>query len=761
VLIQVLEEVASALQAVADLIAFVGPEIVILTGGIYALATAFPVLTLAIQLATTSIGATGVAATIAGSAFLTLASAVAIAAAAYASYRSIRAGIEGDIDYLSEDVAFFEKPFQLAGRFGFALGGGDRAQHQWISGMEDAEAAAASFDLTLLDGVETFADARAAALEYGEQLGYTEASLGLFANTAALAWKEAADAEADALRQSEANANRHLFNLEGYLDFVGRQDYGTLDFPIEEEDIDLLKELTKAANTAWEAVNALAMIGSDATVDDFLRELPDLAEKLTEALSADGGILRDLDVSGALGKVRAQALDVIQGLAKDYGMSMEEIKALFDERGLAAVIEALGTVTKSTTETVDPLIAKYGQLGATVDQLGDALDRLNNQRQTGITAQIDQVTAALNDAKQAAIDARTAFDEYFLGDTGGLQGAIDKLVLDIPNVGDEIEAGLLKGGPQGEAAIRQALGGVGSGLGEIFRLGLEQGLDPGEIASMLAPVYGSIDQELSGALNRISSLDWEEGFTPAAAQEIRDWLGGIVDPSTIGDLFSNISGADNAVSGLEAQLESLQAQLDVEVEFSAEQVQGALTAIEDEMIVTVEEAVITPEAAALVLEEIQRVFDDKDLEAALDQALLTQDILDAAQAAEDQINLVFDSSLAFDSEQLREVAELMGAEYFVAFNREMTRLGEEEIRRRSGNLEEELAMIRANSTPAIPVTPPSVTFQNDIQITETTSGRATASEIIAAQSAAAGNGGKLDPTQYDPSKYYTPTGGPS
>lgn len=752
VLIQILEEVASALQGVADLLEFVGPEVVLLTGTIYALAVAFPTLTLAIQLATASIGASGIAATVAGSAFLTMATAVGVALAAFASYKSIRAGITGDIDYLNEDVAFFERPFQQAGRIGFALGGGDREQAEYVAGVEAAEAAAAEFDLTLLEGLETVEEVRDRIRELGAMYGLTGDDLTHFTNLVSIARHEQIDAAEAELEASRNLTNGYKQQADAYLEFLEARavEAQGWDFEEDEEKIDLLKELTKAAKEAWDAVNDLAMAGSDATVDDFLRELPDLAKDLTDALAGDGGILRDLDVSGVLNDVRKQAVDVIQGLAEDYGMSMDEIEALFDERGLAAVIEALGTVTESTTETIDPLIAKYGQLGATADQLGDALDRLNDQRQTGIKAQIDQVTAALEDAKQAAIDAREVFDNYFLGGTGGIQGAIDKLVLDIPSAGDAIEEGLLRGGPQGEAAIRQALGGVGSGVGEIFRLGLEQGLDPQTIAAMLAPVYGSINQELGGAANRITSLDWTEGFTPAAAAEIQSWLDGIVDPSRIGDLFSNVTGADNAVSGLQSQLDNLQAQLNVEVEFTAEQVQGALTAIEDEMTITVEEAVITPEAAALLLEEIQHVFDDKDLEAAIDQALITQDILDAAQAAEDQINLVFDSSLSFDSEQLRLVAEGMGNEFFVAWNREMTRLGIEEMTRRSGNLEEELAAIRAGSTPTIPVTAPAVTFNNDIVITETTSARATASEVIAAQSAASSGG----TTRYDPSKFY-------
>src|SRR5690606_2806439 len=110
---------------------------------------------------------------------------------------------------------------------------------------------------------------------------------------------------------------------------------------------------------------------------------------------------RDLDVSGVLEDARSGAVAVIQSLAQDYGMSMDEIRALFDERGLAAVIETLGSVTEQTTETVDPLIAKYSMLDATVDQLQAAISKLEDQRTTALRAQIDQVSAALDDAKRA------------------------------------------------------------------------------------------------------------------------------------------------------------------------------------------------------------------------------------------------------------------------------------------------------------------------------------------------------------------------
>lgn len=703
---------------------------------------------------------------------------VAAGVAAIATWRTAIAGLQGDLSAATADYSWLdprkylvEGPASLGLEIGSWFGGVSEQElkdrEQAVNDLNAAYEEGARIVAMLspgIDNAEDFAAALRAAGVEGLALG---ASMILFkeqqadqdlldaAKAAAEASKEfrefgifgrqAANGLDDLLASAENFAEKDIWRV---ITSSGR----IIDVPAIEEASEFIDVLSTVADDAAASLEALFQADAGSTLDNFLRELPQLAEAVTDAMAEPAGALRDLDVRGALSDARAAALDVIQSLATDYGMSLQEIEDMFNERGLAGVIEALGDITKETTRTVDPLIAKYGQLGASADMIRDAIRRLNDQRTTAIRAQIDQVTAALRDAQQAAEDARKAFDDYFLGGTGGLQGAIDDLVLDIPSIGDAIEEGLLKGGPQGEAMIRQALGQAGEGLGAIFQLGLEQGLSPEEIMDLLGPVYGSIQQEVSGALNRISSLDWTEGFTPQAAAEIQDWLAGILDPAQIGALFSDILGADSAVSGLQAQLDDLNAQLRVDVEFSAEQVQAAIGEIQTEIIT---EPVITDEAAQAVWKEIQDVFDDDDLRAAIDQARLTRDIVDAAKAAEKQITLDFNSQLVFDPEALESMALLVGSEFADIFKQQLVN-----TLRGDWNVNDAPAQNQAPSvqdfleraTELGIITPEqanSVTINNDITVQESGSPRATASEIVAASSAAAGSGGRYDPAKYN------------
>lgn len=661
---------------------------------------------------------------------------------------------------------------QIRGLFGgpgldATLGILDEAE-RIVAVFDEATGAAANFDARLLEGANTFAEVRAAALAYGEALGVED--VALFANTVALGWKaakEGADAAAAAIENVRiqtdglfAATQTDIYDfLEAADDFANHEIWQVItasgriiDVPAIENATDLIRELSAVADDAARSVDDLLRPPAGETVDAFLQSLVGLATDVTDALRAPAGALADLDFSVATNSVKQQARDLVNALVDEYGLSLREIENLLDKQGLAGVIEALGTVTEQTTRVIDPLIAKYGQFGATVDLIRTAIRNLNDQRTTAIRAQIDQVEAALRDARQAAEDARTAFDEFFLRGTGGLQGAIDRLVLDIPGIGDTIEAGLLKGGPQGEAMIRQAYGDIGSQLGSIFQLGLEQGLDPSEIIELLTPVYGSIRQEVSGAMNRISSLDWTEGFTPQVASRIQDWLEGSLDPAAIGDLFSDILGADQTVSGLQSQLDDLNAQLRVDVEFSQEQVQAAIGEIQTEIIT---EPVITEEAAQAVFDEIQKVLRDDELRASIDWQILTRQAENWARETERQLRLELITDLVIDPEALQSLALLAGSEFADVFRERMM----EDLRTERES--DDISPLEPRPVPDLldraagigfmtpDQTSPNVTLYNDIKITESSSPRVTASEVVAASSAAAGSGGRYDPARWN------------
>jgi tape measure domain-containing protein len=750
--LEVLTALADALKILADIVGVFPPDLVAVVVVLKLLTVLFPITTVGIVAMTSAVGLSGGAAALAATQFGMLATAVGIAFAAIGSFNAISAGLSGDMNYLNEDVPFYEKPFQLAGRFGFALGGGDREQVAATAASQAGFDAAENFNLALLGQVESFEEARLAADAYGAQIGLTGQGLSNFSNTVALSWHEVAEAE----RVAEFEANR-------WVTAAGRQHGGLHNLKTGSdaaaealaalgleagEDVDILGQLTEAANRAWQAVEQLIDAGSGASVDDFLRGLPDIAEQLTESLAQAPGILRDLDVGGILGDVRAEAGKVIQTLAKEYGVGLDGVKALLDERGLAAVIDALGTVTVTTTETVDPLIAKYGQLGATAEQLREAIAKLNDQRQTAIRAQIDQVEAALDNAKLAAEAARDAVENFLSGGyNNSPQALVDNLIGDVGNIGSTIEDGLRQGGVRGEAAVRGALGSFSGQLAEIVNAGIEAGLSGAQIAGLLAPLGAAIGEEVGDAGRRILTQEWTEGITSASGAALMQGLAAGLDANAIQRLIGGILGADNTVAGLESRLEGLQADLQADVEFSAEQIQGALDEIPT---TTTVEAVITPEAAQMVYDAIQEVFEDDDLKAAVDQALITQQILDAAQEAEDSINLLFNSSLSFNSAELDAIARLVGEEFYTAFNQRMQELRDEQAQAAgfANYYELQKAVGPAVAGAIAGGTVFNQTLNQSVAINGAQPAGTIAQEVIMAGSAATGTGGVYDPSKY-------------
>ena len=223
-----------------------------------------------------------------------------------------------------------------------------------------------------------------------------------------------------------------------------------------------------------------------------------------------------------------------------------------------------------------------------------------------------------------------------------------------------------------------------------------------------------------------------------AAAEIQDWLAGILDPAAIGDLFAGVTGGQSLIDSLEGQIAELNAQLEVEGVFSQEQVQSAIDELYPPEIQT--EPVVTEEAAQAIWDEIQSVLNSEDLAVAIDNQLLAQNIIDTARDAANQIQLDFDSRIVFDPEALVLMADIVGGEFAEVFRAKML---------------EDLGIPDPNvSSPGgiQPVQAPGADIGsrrnggmevvNNIQIVESRGPRATASEVIAASSAAAGSGGR-------------------
>jgi tape measure domain-containing protein len=758
ILIELLEELSAVLSALAMLLDNdVVPKMVLLSGVVYGLTVAFPIVTAGIVANTAAVGLSGGAAAVAATSWGMLATAIAGAYAAYLAWSGAITGAasqEGAEQFLTRDASLLEKPFQDLARISFeAFSPGGRGSVETMKQWQEYDRLVAMNTETALTfarsqnavgmSVGEFRErAEEAGLTYGT-LATAVAEFGRLQDEQISKWRE----EAEAIGAVSA---ANLFEARVAQDLGGATEEMNDQLA---ETPDILQALKTAAAAAWAEVDRLLRPGADVTIDDFFRELPDLARDVTDALKAQGdkpGILSDLALGGAKEAVRQQARDVIETLAREYGIGLDEVKALLDERGLGAVIEALGTITEETEETVDPLIAKYASLGATADQVGDAIARLNDQRQTAIRAQIDQVEAALRDAKQAAQDARDAVAEFLSGGyLGSAQQQVDKLIGSIGNIGSQIEDGLRQGGVRGEAAVRSALGDLQGQLAAIVNAGMEQGLSGGQIVDLIGPVLDAINEEVGDASNRISSLDWSEGFTRAAGSDLVDALMRGMDPGAIQSLISSILGADASVAGLENRLEGLQAELRADVEFSPEQVQGALDAITAEHKIVTTTPVVTPEAAQVVLDVIQDVFDDptNELDAAVDQAIITDQILEAAQAAEDQVSLVFRSALSFDSAELDAIARQVSDEFYAAFTDQMNQLRDQ--RAQEAGFDSYSSMVAALGPRVAAATVGGVSVSIDAPIEVTATGlppdtEITATQRVAANSAAAGSGGSVN-----------------
>ena len=751
IVVSAIDALATAFADLADAVEFLGGPLIVIEGALASIA-----------LLASSSGGLGVLAVQGlALAFADMAAKVALVITALETYKALSAGIRGGQareDFLHQPTSnFFEEGLQSVARIGTAIGNdpiswfGDWSE--LVAGdLEYAKNASEEFGTNFADNMR---DSGLSAEEFHdvveEQIPHDFfAQEAAFREYAEVLKENLAEIQQENLDAAAATGNfaaANMFEARVARDLGGATRDLTADI---EEEIDVMKEIKQVAKEAADALDEFLRPTAAATVDDFFRSLPSIIESATDAMKMADGPLKDLALGGALDGAADAAHKIINTLVDDYGMSLEEIKAMFDERGLAGVIEAMGHITKETTKTVDPLIAKYGQLGATASQLSDAVRRLNDQRQTAIKAQIDQVGAALDHAKEAAVEARQAITDFFTGGTGSnTQKLIDTLIGDIGDIGSKIEAGLLKGGEQGSAMIRLALGDIRSQLGGIVTAGLEDGLSGQQIVDMLGPIGTVLGEQAQEALNRISSLDWTEGFTPAAGAEIANLLSSVLDPAAIQKLLNDAMGADAAVSGLEKQLDNLQAAAKLDVEFSADQVQGALDDIAADTTLTVTEAVTTPEAAQAVYDIIQSVLSDpsNELKALIDHQLLSDQVMDAAEEGAKQTHLIFDSALSFNEAGLSEAAREAAATFINEFNAQQQAI--QDAYAQSQGFPDAQAM-RVALGPSVagamlPQTPyiPTVNIDQNIVVNGNPDPIRTGTEVISASSAAAGSGGSI------------------
>jgi hypothetical protein len=157
------------------------------------------------------------------------------------------------------------------------------------------------------------------------------------------------------------------------------------------------------------------------------------------------------------------------------------------------------------------------------------------------------------------------------------------------------------------------------------------------------------------------------------------------------------------------------------------------------------EPVVTDEAIQLLFDEIQNILDDDELKMLINEALLKQDITNTAQAAADSLTLQFSAGLSFDLAQVMAQAQLVGGEFATVLDGYMKQYFAE---RAAQGFEVPVSALQTTFGTNPVSTQPSVAINNDITVVESGSPRQTATEIVAASSAAAGSGGRYDPSKY-------------
>lgn len=206
-----------------------------------------------------------------------------------------------------------------------------------------------------------------------------------------------------------------------------------------------------------------------------------------------------------------------------------------------------------------------------------AIDQLNKQRTEGIQNQISGIQNRLEAARDAATEAKEALTSFITAQfVDSPQALVDDLIGSIDGVGSAIEAALLQGGVQGQAAVRSALGGLDSQIAKIVQAGVAAGMGGQEIVNLIRQVTGAVDEQILGSGARISTLDFTEGITPQAGRLIIEELNRVLDPYQIDARAQALFNAESEVERIQRMLDDFQAELQVDVKFSTDQIVQAL-----------------------------------------------------------------------------------------------------------------------------------------------------------------------------------------
>lgn len=315
---------------------------------------------------------------------------------------AVSSGVQGDMSFLEKDVSIFEKPFQMAGQFGYAMGNGEWGSWEdQIALLDRSEQAAQGFNMALLDGVTSGDQANAIIREYtstlGDNVDQTHAAnylMALWGQTTESAAKEtaiASEMQRDQARaanhtatvlgelrrtQEEAAAatERHRQSIRDLFDEV-YNNLGTM-FDYESSLIDLESASTDLATRTAEVEAAFA--AGDLTAEEYDAELRRLRE------AEIGTAEQALQTAGAY----AESKGAIEGTTEyailqreELGRLADEFPGVRDEIGLFVAelekIPAVKTVSLVIERNaVNEQFAADG-INVRVDEFGNLIQRAN------------------------------------------------------------------------------------------------------------------------------------------------------------------------------------------------------------------------------------------------------------------------------------------------------------------------------------------------------------------------------------------------
>ncbi len=242
------------------------------------------------------------------------------------------------------------------------------ADRNWaaVEQVEAADRAAREFDTTLLDGLHTYAEVRAAALKYGsEVLDLAEAEH--FASEVANEWYGENKQLADALRDKRDAADEAGTIVDGYAEV---QEIAALSADrladASAEEADRLAEVKREADKSSRAIQAL-----DTDYQNLKRELSDekayigvqrafetLGQSAADALKA--GEDATLDQREALVDLKTEVGNYADEVLNLPDASITVIQALIDDGKIAEAEAQLAWLSRSRDIPLNPKVSGLG-----------------------------------------------------------------------------------------------------------------------------------------------------------------------------------------------------------------------------------------------------------------------------------------------------------------------------------------------------------------------------------------------------------------